>query len=112
MTSIGTYIFTLLNGKIVGKDRFGNSYYTEKKQSDKTRARRWVIYNGLAEPSKIPAEWHFWLHYTSDSPLSEREKDRYFWQKEHIPNTNHSYKRVKNKQKKSKLNYTPWIPKK
>ena len=43
--------------KYVGMDNFGNKYYQSK--SDK----RWVIYNGEIDASKIPNEWYLWMHY-------------------------------------------------
>ena len=36
------------------------------------RKRRWVIYNGYAEASKVPPDWHGWLHYTFDEPPTDR----------------------------------------
>ena len=36
--TIGTFIYTLFTGKLVGKDQFGNKYYTNSKD------KRWVIY--------------------------------------------------------------------
>ena len=37
--TLGTRIYTLLNGKFVGKDEFGNKYYENKKKN-----KRWIIY--------------------------------------------------------------------
>lgn len=95
MTKIGTQLYTRFKGKFVGEDRFGNKYYTEKAPLPGRRAKRWVIYNGVDEASKVPAEWHAWLHYTIDEPLSEKAEDRYDWQREHQPNltgTKHAYR--------------------
>ena len=44
-----------------------------------------VIYNGLAEPSKIPPAWHSWLHYLVDQTPSSAMLT-YSWQKAHLPN--------------------------
>lgn len=84
--TIGTRIFTLLYGQLVGMDEFGNRYYQHKSSPKKgMRRKRWVIYNGCAEASKIPAQWHGWMHYTSDTvPVGTSR--RYSWQKEHLPN--------------------------
>jgi NADH:ubiquinone oxidoreductase subunit len=43
-----------------------------------------VIYQGEAEPSKVPPEWHGWLHHTADAlpQLAARRP----WQKPHLPN--------------------------
>lgn len=84
MTAITTRLYTKLFGQIVGADEFGNVYYTEKKQPRDRKAKRWVVYNGLAEPSKVPAEWHGWLHYTLDAPITNRRE--YNWEKSHLPN--------------------------
>lgn len=78
--TIGTRFFTWRKGERIGEDQFGNIYYKERGGS-----RRWVIYNGLAEPSRVPPEWHGWLHYTVDQPPSGDEKSR-DWQKPHRPN--------------------------
>lgn len=84
MATIGTQLYTFLKGKLVGTDPFGNKYYTERRAPKGRRAKRWAVYKGLAEPSKVPPEWHGWLHYTQDAPLPQAK--RYFWQKEHKPN--------------------------
>lgn len=67
--TIGTRLFTWFNGQLVGTDQQGNRYYTERKGIPGRRVRRWVIYNGPVEASRVPAEWHAWLHYTVDAPL-------------------------------------------
>ena len=78
-------IYTWLNGRKVGKDQFGNLYYEHKSEPKAGRKRkRWVIYNGIVEASKVPAEWHAWLHYTAEAPLSTANE--FEWQKEHLPN--------------------------
>jgi NADH:ubiquinone oxidoreductase subunit len=68
--SIGTLIFTWMRGVHVGTDKDGNRYYTEKKAVPGRRQRRWVLYKGKVEASKVPAEWHAWLHYTVKEPIA------------------------------------------
>jgi NADH:ubiquinone oxidoreductase subunit len=46
--------------------------------------RRWVAYAGAPEASRVPPEWHAWLHYTTDAPLAERARRP--WEKPHLPN--------------------------
>ena len=82
--TIGTKLHTLFFGSYVGADEFGNRYYQARKTSHWNRKRRWVIYNGKPEASKVPPYWHGWLHYTLNAPLSEQPK--YLWQKKHQPN--------------------------
>ncbi len=85
--TIGTKLHTLLRGKLVGEDEFGNRYYTERKVSCcGGRGKRWVIYLGVPEASKVPAHWHGWLHYTHDQMPTADAAKRYPWQKEHKPN--------------------------
>lgn len=90
---IGTSLFTRLRGRAVGKDGFGNRYFEQKSVVAGRRARRWVIYAGPIEASTVPPEWHAWLHYTTDAPISEAT--RLPWMKPHLPNrtgTPYSYR--------------------
>ena len=83
--NIGTWIYTKLNGRMVGTDGAGNTYYIHRKApAEGQRARRWVAFNGPDEASAVPPEWHAWLHYTVDEPLSEA--GRKTWQKPHLAN--------------------------
>lgn len=84
--TITTRIYTALYGKKVGEDVFGNSYFVEKKTAKSQRAKRWVLYKGKAEASKIPPQWHGWLHYTLDVPPSQKNTQPYLWEKPHLPN--------------------------
>ena len=45
--TLGTRIQTILFGKFVGKDSFGNKYYENKS------GKRWVIYKGEIDATKI-----------------------------------------------------------
>mgnify|MGYP003966066061 CR=1 FL=1 len=110
--TLGTRLQTILNGKKIGTDDSGNFYYISKKNT-----KRWVIYKGSNDASKIPSEWHLWLHYsTDDIPVSAYSK-RYTWQKKHKPNmtgTNKAYYptgslRNKNPNNVSK-SYESWKP--
>lgn len=84
MTGFGTLLFTWFKGKLAGTDGAGNRYYIERSTPKGRRARRWVIYNGAAEASSVPAEWHAWLHHTVDAPLTANP--RRDWQQPHQPN--------------------------
>ncbi len=77
-------LFTWWKGVLVGIDTFGNRYFQERKQNKHRKSRRWVLYKGKAEASKVPAQWHGWLHYThNDIPSDNHTHD---WQKGHLPN--------------------------
>jgi NADH:ubiquinone oxidoreductase subunit len=85
MASIGTRLFTWLKGEFIGEDEFGNRYYQERGQSNPWRRRRWVVYEGEVEASRVPPAWHGWLHYTVDRPPAGRIPT-WPWQKPHLPN--------------------------
>ena len=91
--TIGTRIMTWLRGELVGTDTFGNRYYRDKRHLPRTagggrasREKRWVIYEGEPEASRVPPEWHAWLHHTVDTVPADGGKLKYPWQKEHQPN--------------------------
>lgn len=82
------HFVTLVTGaKLVGADGEGNKYYRAKARKGYKRERRWVIYKGEAEPSRVPAEWHGWLHHQTDAvPADDAKSFRRLWQKPHQPN--------------------------
>jgi NADH:ubiquinone oxidoreductase subunit len=82
--TIGTRIFTWLNGHRVGADSIGNVYYEERQARPGARKRRWVMYAGEPEASLVPPEWHAWLHYTTDAPIALGNPRP--WLKPHEPN--------------------------
>ena len=84
--TIGTRIYTFFNGTLVGKDTEGNHYYKERRPRRNQRQRRWVMYGGVTEASLVPANWHGWLHYSTDLVPSESSETNCTWQKEHLPN--------------------------
>ena len=81
-------IFTMFKGEKVGTDMDGNVYYRGRPQKGSyRRERRWVIYNGPAEASRIPPEWHGWLHHQTDLfPDLKNGHYRQNWQKPHKEN--------------------------
>ncbi len=91
MTSLGTKIFTWLHGELVGTDSQGNTYYRDKRgalarKDSLRRERRWVVYAGDVEASRVPPEWHAWLHHTTSEAPPEGGPPRRPWMKEHQPN--------------------------
>jgi NADH:ubiquinone oxidoreductase subunit len=81
---IGTWLQTLFKGHLVGTDAAGNNYYQERSIRPNGRARRWIVYKGAVEASSVPAEWHSWLHYTTDVPI--QSSARRSWSREHAAN--------------------------
>jgi NADH:ubiquinone oxidoreductase subunit len=83
--SLGTRLFTWLRGSYVGSDANGNRYYRGRPLAGRKRERRWVIYAGEAEASRVPPEWHGWLHGAQVEP-PKPDQPRYAWQKAYVPN--------------------------
>ncbi len=65
---------------------FGNRYYEERRPKKGRRQKRWVMYQGIPEPSKVPPLWHAWLHYMVDALPGDMGIPTYDWQKDHVPN--------------------------
>ena len=78
--TLGTRIYTLLYGKYKGSDSFGNKYYQNKK------GKRWIIYNGEVDATKIPNEWYSWIHYLNNKIENNFDPKKFIWQKKHTPN--------------------------
>jgi NADH:ubiquinone oxidoreductase subunit len=104
--TIGTLIKTLFFGKLVGKDKYGNKYYKNKKD------QRWVIYSKSIEATKIPNNWYLWMHHTvNEIPSSDDQESRYFWQKDHQENlsgTSKAYTPLKINKKNKFKKYETW----
>jgi len=79
--TLGTLWTTWTQGSAVGNDAFGNRYYQNKDGS-----RRWVLYNGTVEASRVPAEWHGWLHHTFAEPPTKAPLRTQSWELPHHPN--------------------------
>lgn len=79
--TLGTQLWTWRKGERVGEDAQGNVFYRNADDS-----RRWVIYNGEAEASRVAPDWHGWLHRTWDEPPTDKPLDRKAWEQPHQPN--------------------------
>lgn len=79
--TLGTQLFTWRKGVKVGQDGQGNVFYRNRDDS-----RRWVIYSGLVEASRIDADWHGWLHRTFDETPTEKPLVHKDWEKPHQEN--------------------------
>mgnify|MGYP001186707480 FL=1 len=78
--TLGTKLKTIFFGKYVGSDSFGNKYYNSKE------GKRWVIYSGEIDASKIPSEWYSWIHFTNNRIENKHNLEKYDWQKPHQSN--------------------------
>jgi NADH:ubiquinone oxidoreductase subunit len=119
--TIGVRFHVGRTGVFVGQDDRGNRYYEAKTNYDSYdgRKRRWVIYKGYADASKVSPDWHGWLHYTFDEPPTVAPFALKAWEKDHLPNltgTIHAYRpqgslaRGGDRQKATG-DYEAWVPK-
>lgn len=75
----------LKTGTLVGEDKYGNKYF----QNDYYffGRNRWVEYNDKCnmdyDATMIPAEWHDWMHYSTDHPPTTHPRVNYKWQIDH-----------------------------
>ena len=105
--TLGTFIYTLFLGKFVGSDEFGNKYYSN------SREKRWVIYKNIVESTKIPTEWHLWIHFLAKNK-PENNLKKYSWQKkykENLTGTKDAYKpegSLSSDYKKNTKKYETW----
>jgi len=84
--TIGTQIWTMRKGEQVGTDAQGNRYYRSKRKRDGERERRWVIYAGANDASRVPAEWHGWLHGAGDDVPESFLPAPKIWETDFTPN--------------------------
>ena len=105
--TFGTFIYTLLFGKFMGEDDFGNRYYSNSK------GKRWIIYKDIVESSKIPPEWHLWIHFLIINKPSDK-MNKFSWQKMHEENLTGTKKAYKpdgsliHNSKKNMKKYETW----
>ncbi len=83
ISPVHIWFVTFMTGaKKIGQDQHGNQYYQVKARKGYNHPRRWVIYSGEPDPSRVPPEWHGWLHYQTDAfPSNDSPSFRRAWQK-------------------------------
>ncbi|WP_102107121.1 NADH:ubiquinone oxidoreductase subunit NDUFA12 [Oceaniglobus roseus] len=109
--TLNTQLWTWRNGTRVGEDEAGNVFYQSKDGK-----RRWVIFNGEAEASRVSPEWHGWLHHTWNEPPTERPLQHKPWEKPHLANltgTDKAYApagSLRRTDPKPRSDYEAWTP--
>jgi len=113
-----TLLSIKLGARYIGSDAHGNRYYEEKKARIGKPPRRYVRYKGLPEASKVPADWHGWLHHTEDMPPPVDGYYKHQWQQDHLPNltgTKYAHRPAGHvlrggKRQAATGDYEPWTP--
>lgn len=110
----GTSLFTRLRGEEVGKDESGNLYY----QSKKGPGRRWVIYEGSNDGSRVPPGWQAWLKGTIEELPDKALPARRNFERKPLPNATGTMAAFRpdgalgsgKVRPASTGDYEPWIP--
>ncbi|MBP9694602.1 MAG: NADH:ubiquinone oxidoreductase subunit NDUFA12 [Alphaproteobacteria bacterium] len=118
MTKLHVNTFTFRYGRYVGEDQFGNRYFEEKNPRNPAAPRRWALYKGEQEATKIPPEWDGWLHHMIDEPLSPHATETKPWIKPHQENLTGSFDAYRpeghflkgGKRQKATGDYNAWRP--
>lgn len=79
--TINTRFYTWRKGALVGEDEAGNRFYESRDGK-----RRWVIFDGEAEASRVTPDWHGWLHHTYAEPPTKAPLAKKSWEKSHQEN--------------------------
>lgn len=79
--TLNTQFFTWRKGVKVGEDEQGNVYYESR-----DKVKRWVIFNGEAEASRVSPDWHGWLHHTYAKAPTVDALTHKAWEKPHQEN--------------------------
>lgn len=72
-------------GQQSGRGSSGNVYY-QGGVDPNGLTRRWVIYNGANDASRVPAEWHGWLHHSIEGAPESFLPPPRIWEREFTPN--------------------------
>ncbi|MHC0449484.1 MAG: NADH-ubiquinone oxidoreductase subunit NDUFA12 family protein [Candidatus Lariskella arthropodorum] len=118
---IATVLYTKFFGTRVGSDEFGNVYYERSDEKNFFgRKKRWVMYSGIVEPTKVPSAWFAWLHHQRDAvpDFKEYGVKRSKGKKTHIPNLTGTqnayyppgYGVAPNRREKVSADYEAWEP--
>lgn len=108
--TLGTRLWTLRKGVKVGSDEFNNSYFETRDGK-----RRWVIFASDSEASRVPPQWHGWLHHSFDNRPGNDPLSSHPWELPHKENMTGSVEAyapsgsVYSKQK-APANYEAWTP--
>ena len=89
--TIGTLLGNAFKGEQVGSDAAGNRYFRAKKLRPAGdpfagHERRWVIYEGANDASRVPPEWHGWLHGAFDGVPESNLPPARIWEVDYTPN--------------------------
>ena len=80
-STFGTWLAARRLGTQVGEDAVGNRYF-EIRRGKNLPPRRWVLYSGSNDASRVTPQWHGWLHGALDDLPGEALPPPRPWQAE------------------------------
>ncbi|WP_439109939.1 NADH:ubiquinone oxidoreductase subunit NDUFA12 [Lentibacter sp.] len=110
-STLNTQFYSWRKGQPVGEDSQGNKFFETRDGK-----RRWVMFNGTVEASRVDAEWHGWLHHTYKEPPTKAPLVRKAWEKPHEQNhtgTPLAYApegSLRRAEPKERRDYEAWVP--
>ena len=110
----GTAISSRLRGREVGRDDSGNTYFADRKNP----ARRWVMYAGSNDGSRVPPDWQLWLRGSIEELPSKALPPVRKFQAKPTPNLTGTMEAFRpdgslgsnNIRPASTGDYEPWVP--
>jgi NADH:ubiquinone oxidoreductase subunit len=115
--TIGTALHTRRHGRRVGQDEWGHVYYEGKQPGPDGRRRRWVIYNGSNDASRVAPAWFSWLHHQTDILPTDLPPPRPWQQpyQQNLTGTDQAFRppgalEAGGKRAASTGDYEPWSP--
>jgi len=109
--TLNTQLYTWRKGVRVGEDEQGNTFFETRDGK-----RRWVIFSGEAEASRVSPDWHGWLHHTWDEPPTKTPLAHKNWEKPHQENLTGSMQAyapagsIRRSQPIVRKDYEAWTP--
>ena len=109
--TLNTQLFTWRKGVKVGEDDLGNMFYETK-----DRVKRWVIFNGETEATRVNPDWHGWLHHTWNDPPNKTPLTHKAWEKPHQVNLTGTVMShapagsIRQARPQSHRDYEAWVP--
>ncbi len=98
----------------------GNRYFetVDKRRDYDGRNRRFVIYKGYADASRVTPDWHGWLHHTFAEPPTRAPLERRVWERDYQPNLTGTVRAWRPKgaiarggdRARASGDYQPWTP--
>lgn len=107
-------LFTRLSGCKVGEDEAGNVYFQKKGDP----AKRWVIYSGSNDSSRVPPGWNAWLRGSIEGLPDEALPPRRKFERKPKPNLTGTMQAFRpdgslsgNRSRPASTgDYQPWMP--